>query len=316
MARTSLPVQSSRSLSVWAILLFVLRLGGLMPFSAWFALSVLIGAWYAFEVHIARPPLFWMGEPIPLDRMNPYTWTRTLRNHGFMLGYSDLRVNPLWATYALNPPPQDADRLKPPGELAVDWRGLNRAVPGHFNGSGYEPGLLVPSQAMGLVYGSDGRQDALRMTNATPQKHGLHGKLWERLEALELDSFAKQFGMIWVMTGPIFEPPTARLSSSTRVEVPTAFYKIIVAPEAKKMLALVIPQTVQGDEPLEHYVTSVDAIEKRAGFDFFPALDDREENRLEASVDPESWHLRDLPRQAPKPASPHADKRATVGPRP
>ncbi len=296
-ARTSIPVQSPGRWSAWTALLFVLRLGGLMPFSAWFALCLLVGAWYAFEIHIARPPMFWMGEPKPLDGMNPFTWTRTLRNQGFMLGYSDLKGNPLWATYALTPPPQEAESLPPHEGFQADWRGLSRVVPDDFNRSGYECGHLVPRHSIGLVYGESGQRDAALMTNATPQKSGLHAKLWERLEDLELDPFAKQFGKIWVMSGPIFDPPQERLHTSRRVDVPSAFFKIIVAPEEKKMLALVIPQTVRGDEPLEHYLTSVDAIEKRTGFDFFPDLADADEDRLEAAVDPEPWHLHELARR-------------------
>jgi endonuclease G len=186
---------------------------------------------------------------------------------------------------------------------------MNRVVPEYYNDSGYALGHLAPHHAIGLVYGQEGQQDAYRMTNATPQKPSLNDKLWERLEELELNPFAKQFGKIWVTTGPIFDPPLERLHTSSRVEVPDAFYKIIVAPEAKKMLALVIPQTVRGDEPLEHYLTSVDAIEKRTGLDFFQELDDAEENRLEAAVDPEPWHLRELARQ-PRHTSHKADKPA------
>ena len=280
-----------------------------MPFTAWFALSLLIGVWYAFETRIARPPMFWMGEPKPVDRMNPFTWTRTLRNQGFMLGYSDLRGNSLWAIYALTTPQQDATSLKPPEGFTADWRSLYRVAPVHFSGSGYEPGHLVPSHAIGLVYGQEGLLDAFRMANATPQKAGLKDKLWVRLDALEADSFAKQFGKIWVTSGPVFDPPLERLHSSWRVEVPDAFYTIIVAPDAKKMLALVIPQTVRGDEPLDHYVTSVDAIEKRTGFDFFHELDDAEEDRMEASNDPDAWHLRELARQ-PRRTSIKTDKRS------
>jgi len=268
-----------------------------MPFSAWFALSLLIGAWYAFEIHIARPPMFWMGEPKPMDRMNPLTWARILRNQSFILGYSDLRGNPLWAIYALMPSPQGETSQMPPEEFKPDWRGINRVAPAHFNGSGYDIGHVASFRSIGLIYGPQGQLDALRMTNATPQKPSLNGKLWERLEELELDSFAKQFGKIWVMAGPIFDPPVKRLHTSWRVEVPDAFYKIIVAPDAKKMLALLIPQTVRGEEPLDHFVTSVDAIEKRTGFDFFHELDDAEEDSMEAAVDPDAWHLRELARQ-------------------
>ena len=296
MARTSEPVQDSRGFSLWGLLLFVIRLGGLMPFSAWFALSVLLGAWYAFEVHVGRPPMFWMGEPIQSDKMNPFTYTRLLRNQGFIVGYSDLRGNPLWATYALTPK-QGMTSSKPADEFVSDWRAINRVPPELYNDSGYERGHLAPGYNLGQVYGQDAQLDAHRMTNVTPQKSGLSDRLWVRLEELELEQFAKQFGKIWVMTGPIFDPPVERLHKSWRVEAPDAFYKIIVAPEAKTMLALIVPQTVRGDEPLDHYVTSVDAIEKRTGFDFFPELDKADEARLESAIDPAPWHLREIVRQ-------------------
>ncbi|MFZ4701958.1 MAG: DNA/RNA non-specific endonuclease [Candidatus Methylumidiphilus sp.] len=312
MARTSVPVQSARDLTFWSLLSFVLRLGGLMPFTAWFALSLLLGAWYAFEIHIARPPMTWMGEPKPTDKLNPFTWTRTLRNHGFLLGYSDLRGNPLWATYALTSTPNEEASQHTVVAFSTDWREINRITPEQYEGSGYERGHLASILSIGQMYGRDGHQDTLRMTNATPQKNGLANKLWMRLEALEVASFAKQFGKIWVMTGPIFEPPLERLHSSWRVEVPDAFFKIIVAPEARKILVLAIPQTVLGDEPLDHYVTSVDAIEKRTGFDFFHDLEDGEENRLEAAIEPETWHLHELAYQS-KPQIHKSDTKHTGG---
>lgn len=287
--------KSSR-LSVWTVIVFVLRFGGLMPFTAWLAVGLAAGAWYAFEVKVARPQMVWMGEPQPADWKNPFTLTRTLRNHGFMLGYSDLRGNPLWVIYALTPPPADAEHLKRPSRFSSDWRGINRVSHEDYTGSGFDRGHMAPNHAISVLYGREGQSDSFRMTNITPQKASLNEKLWERLEALELEQFAKQFGKVWVLDGPIFDPPNERLHSSWRVEVPDAFYKIIVAPEAKKALAFIMPQSVRGDEPLDHYLTSVDSIEKRTGFDFFQELDDAEENRLEAEVDPAPWHLQELAR--------------------
>jgi endonuclease G len=267
-----------------------------MPLSVWLLVGMAAGGWYAFEVYVGRPAMVWMGEPKVADWKNPFTWTRTLRNHGFMLGYSDLRGNPLWVVYALTPPPADAPRLKRPSRFETDWRGINQVSHYDYTGSGYDRGHMAPNHAISVVYGRDGQMDTFKMTNITPQAKNLNEKVWQRLEALELDKFAKQFGKVWVVTGPIFDPPAERIHSTWRVELPDAFYKIIVAPEAKKVLAFVMPQTVHGDEPLDHFLTSVDAIEKRTGLDFFEALDDTTEDRVEAEVDPEPWHLRELAR--------------------
>ncbi|MDD5036911.1 MAG: DNA/RNA non-specific endonuclease [Methylococcaceae bacterium] len=296
MARSAKPRAIPRRITFWTILLFVLRFGGLAPLYIWLLAGLGGGAWYAFEVYVARPPMAWMGLPQVTDWKNPMTWNRTLRNHGFLVGYSDLRGNPLWVTYALTPPPADAPRLKRPAHFSTDWRGINRVSHEDYTKGGYDRGHMAPNHAISTVYGREGQLDTFLMTNVTPQKANLNEKLWERLEELELDQYAKQFGRIWVVTGPIFDPPLERMRSSWRVEIPDAFYKIIVAPEAKKMLAFIMPQTVRGDEPLDHYLTSVDAIEKRTGLDFFQELDDPTENRLEAEVDPESWRLQALAR--------------------
>jgi endonuclease G len=283
-------------ISAWTLLRFALRCGGLLPLWVWALAALALAAWEAYEIKIARPAQSWMGLPQAENWKNPYTWIRVLRNDGFMLGYSDLRGNPLWVVYALAPPSPDAPKLKRPSRFSVDRRGINRVDHEDYTASGYDRGHMAPNHAISALYGRAGQTDTFLMTNVTPQRPNLNEKLWERLEEIELDRFARQFGKVWVTTGPIFEPPSERLRSSWRVEIPDAFYKILIAPEAKKMLAFAMPQNVRGDEPLDHYLTSVDAIEKRTGLDFFPELDDALENRLEAEVDPESWHLRELAR--------------------
>lgn len=290
---TARPASSPR-FTVWTVLRFVLRFGGLLPLWVWGLAILALGAWQLYEIRIARPGQSWMGLPQAADWKNPYTWTRVLRNRGFMLGYSDLRGNPLWVVYALVPPAPDAPRLKRPNRFSADKRGINRIDHDDYTGSGFDRGHMAPNHAISVLYGRTGQLDTFLMTNVTPQRPNLNEKLWERLEEIELDRFARQFGKVWAVTGPIFEPPTERLRTSWRVEIPDAFYKILVAPEAKKMLAFAMPQNVRGDEPLDHYLTSVDAIEKRTGLDFFAELDDALENRLEAEVDPEPWHLREL----------------------
>ena len=76
------------------------------------------------------------------------------------------------------------------------------------------------------------------------------------------------------------------------VEVPVAFYKIVVVPgEQPKALAFLMPQTVQGNEPLDRFLVSIDEIEARTGLNFFPLLPDNIEDMLESGIRPEGWAL-------------------------
>ncbi|MDI1231385.1 MAG: DNA/RNA non-specific endonuclease [Methylobacter sp.] len=249
---------------------------------------------YGYEVKIARPALLYQGAPQALDAKNIDTWFRILRNHGFILGYSDLRGNPLWVEYALSPE-TNTPPLKRPSRFETDWRGINRVSHDSYQKSGYDRGHMAPNYAISHLYGREGQADSFLMTNITPQKPKLNQQLWQRLEEMEIKYFAKNHGKIWVITGPVFSGTVERLSSDWTVEIPDAFYKIYITEAAPGntplTLGFLIPQTVNGKEPLEQFVTSIDHIEAQTGLDFFAQLDDRTEAALEAAVKPQSWDL-------------------------
>lgn len=238
--------------------------------------------------------LLYQGEPKAISGgMN--TWFRTLRNHGFIVGYSDLRGNPLWVEYALNPVDETIASLPRPSRFTKDWRAINRIEHDSYTKSGYDRGHNAPNYAMSHLYGKEGQTDSFLMTNISPQKPRLNQQFWRRLEETEIKYFTKLADKVWVITGPVFTGSTERLSSSWRVEIPDAFYKMYIT-EAKpnqpsKVLAFLVPQTVKGHEPLSQFVTSIDNIEAQTGLDFFSDLDDVIENQLEASVEPQAWDL-------------------------
>ncbi|MGZ5076041.1 MAG: DNA/RNA non-specific endonuclease [Methylobacter sp.] len=250
---------------------------------------------YGYEVKIARPALLYQGVPQARDAKNIDTWFRILRNHGFILGYSDLRGNPLWVEYALADQAENTPSIKRPSRFETDWRGINRVSHESYQKSGYDRGHMAPNYAMSHLYGREGQADSFLMTNVTPQKANLNQKIWQRLEEAEIKHFAKLFGKVWVITGPVFSGTVERLSSDWRVEIPDAFYKIYLseaAPnKAPAALAFLIPQTVNGKEPLAQFETNIDTIEAQTGIDFFADLDDRVEAQMEASIDPLPWDL-------------------------
>jgi endonuclease G, mitochondrial len=250
---------------------------------------------YGYEVKIARPALLYQGVPQARDAKNADTWFRILRNHGFILGYSDLRGNPLWVEYALTDQAENTPSIKRPNRFETDWRSINRVSHESYQKSGYDRGHMAPNYAMSHLYGREGQADSFLMTNVTPQKANLNQKIWQRLEEAEIKHFAKLFGKVWVITGPVFSGTVERLASDWMVEIPDAFYKIYLSEtgpnKAPLALAFLIPQTVNGKEPLAQFVTSIDSIEAQTGIDFFAELDDRVEVQAEASIDPLPWGL-------------------------
>ena len=273
------------------------------PRLLWLVLALWAGD-YGYEVFIARPPLLYQGAPQAVSGSNWHTWFRILRNHGFMVGYSDLRGNPLWVMYALTPVPTDAPHLKRPSRFETDWRSLNRIDHDDYTRSGYDRGHNAPNYAMSSLNGRDGQADSFLMTNISPQRPNFNQKFWQRLEEVEASFFTPTFGKVWVITGPIFGQNSRRLSSSWRVEVPTAFYKIYVteptATHPMLALAFVVPQNVKGSEPLTQFVTRIKDVQAQTGLDFLADLDDKTETYLEGTIDVDSWQLKTVNKTLPR----------------
>ena len=270
-------------------------------------LGVALALWagnYGYEVTIARPPLLYQGAPQAVSGADWRTWFRILRNDGFMVGYSDLRGNPLWVMYALTPLPQKVPHLKRPNRFETDWRSLNRIDHDDYARSGYDRGHNAPNYAMSRLNGRAGQADSFLMTNISPQRPNFNQKFWQRLEEVEISFFAPNFGKVWVITGPIFGAHSQRLSTSWRVEVPTAFYKIYVTEPTPTRpmaaLAFVVPQTVKGKEPLTQFVTRIKDVEAQTGLNFLADLDDKTETGLEGTIDVASWQLNAVNKTLPR----------------
>lgn len=257
-----------------------------------FLVALLLGGLsYSYELFIAREAMVFEG--IPKATYNSMqTYTRIFRNNAYMVGYSDIKGNPLWVVYKLTSLSENTPHLKRPESFSADWRNLGLITSSDYTNSGYDRGHMAPNHAISLLYGKQAQVETFLMTNITPQKPSLNQKLWQRLEEMELDSFAPKFKEVWVYTGPLFDEKTTRLKSSYFVEIPDAFYKIYVGVEANgtlKTLAVIVPQNAKANDRMEKYLVSIDEVERRSGFDFLHRLEDTMERRLEKEIDATPW---------------------------
>ncbi|MBB1485251.1 DNA/RNA non-specific endonuclease [Oceanospirillum sediminis] len=218
---------------------------------------------------------------------------RVLRNQDFILGYSDLRLNPLWVSYRIRKiPPRVSKRSFPrPGRFRKDWRLIWPVEHSDFTASGYDRGHLAPNYAISRLYGRDAQRDTFLVSNISPQKPDLNRKLWQRLEELAITGFTRRFDTVDVITGPVFDTDTQRLKSW--IEIPDQFYKIFLGIDesgrVKSALAFLMPQSATGREPLTEFVVSIDDIEQQTKLNFLTQLPATSEERLEKNTDYSSW---------------------------
>lgn len=244
---------------------------------------LLIGVFlYSYELFYAREKAVIFGIPKHQNSFIDFT-TRVFRNEGFILGYSEIRANPLWVMYKIQNQPKNPKKLPRPSHFSSDIRSIRFISHDDYTKSGYDRGHMAPNFAMSALYGKEAQKDSFLMSNITPQKPNLNQKLWQALEIKEYDEYARDFDEMWVITGAIFDEKVEYLKSS-KVEIADSFYKIFLGKKGESFytLSYLIPHNVKGYEKLEKFVTSIDEIEKLSGFNFFPKMQTELQNALEA----------------------------------
>lgn len=255
------------------------------------------GLWQ-FQERQYRDDYTWMGVPT-WESLTPTSMHRVLRNDGYLMGWSDVRVGALWVSYQLNA--VEDNRIGGRPGFKTDWRTLWPVKTDSYFKSGYDRGHLAPNYAIAAVHGREAQVKTFLMSNMLPQTPELNRQLWQRLEESVMDHFAPRFERLQVISGPVY-PEHFMDNVFNRVglvEVPSAFYKIIVAPDAEspRALAFIMPQDVKGNEPLDDYAVSIDAVEARTGLNFFPDLSSGMENRLEGKLRTQGWALEEVARR-------------------
>jgi endonuclease G len=239
----------------------------------------------------------WMGVPQTQQTV------QILENEAYIVGYSEVRRNPLWVSYDARPKPKKSKYSKRPKFYPQDKRLLVSVQQVDYKNTGYDRGHLAPNYLIGSRYGKKAQTETFLMTNITPQKPKLNRKLWQRLEEVIADKFSNEGGYLLVLTGPIFDESPKTLKG-TSIQIPSAFYKLLIRPsddlQQSKVLAFVMPQKVKGTENLAKFVVCVDEIERRTGLDFFHELPDKLEIAFEKTVDIDSWDLLSVANKAPR----------------
>ena len=127
------------------------------------------------------------------------------------------------------------------------------------------------------------------MTNMCPQTHALNAGIWNSIEQ-QCRTWAKKYGKVYIVCGPIFLNKQHRKLGKNKVVVPDAFFKVILRTD-KNPQAIGFICRNQGATGLQKkdFVNTVDEVERITGYDFFSKLPDNIEKKIEAKADINQW---------------------------
>lgn len=208
---------------------------------------------------------------------------------GYALGYIEYHEQAAFVIYkltareALTKEAQRTNRFRRDPEIPT-----GSATTADYRRSGYDRGHLAP--AADMAFSVQTMADSFFMSNMSPQKPAFNRGIWKRLEE-QVRQIAVREKAIYVVTGPILPKKKTVTIGANQVTVPAHFYKVIFdLTPPRKMIGFILPNE-GSDRPLEDFAVTVDVVEKATGLDFFSALPNAVQERLESTISVSAWKL-------------------------
>ncbi|MCH5224155.1 MAG: DNA/RNA non-specific endonuclease [Muribaculaceae bacterium] len=152
---------------------------------------------------------------------------------------------------------------------------------------GYQRGHMCP--AADQKWSEAAMRDCFSMANMCPQYASLNEKMWATLENKERE-WARRDGAIWIVCGPVYSDDDTLRIGYSQVRVASAYYKAFLAIDVDEPRAIgfIFPNgSCPGD--MKDYSMTIDQLEEVLGYDFFSALPDEIENKIEAEDSYSKW---------------------------
>ena len=222
-----------------------------------------------------------------------------LKRKGYTVSYNSETKNPNWVAWHLTKSHtygsfQRREEVFSEDESVKAPRATNND---YFN-SRYDRGHMCP--AGDNKWDKEAMTQSFLFTNICPQNHGLNKYEWNDLE-IQCRDWAREYGAVDIVCGPLYSSkggrykvgsshePQQKTIGRNKVWVPDAFFKVVLCRQGRpKAIGFVYRN--EGVKQLKtEAVRTVDEIEALTGIDFFPALDDDMENRVEASANLSDW---------------------------
>ena len=221
-----------------------------------------------------------------MDFLPSSTTGEVVRHEFYTLSYSEPHEQAEWVTYELKKSHLTNDDRKRPyfiedpkvSSKSADWR--------NYRGSGYDRGHLCP--AGDRRFSEQAYNETFYTSNISPQDKKFNAGVWNRLEQ-QVRNWCRLYGDLIVVTGGVLGEGLEEIGDED-VDVPRAFYKIILRKEGEqtKVLAFLMDAR-ESEAPLNSFLVPIDSLEAKTGLDFFRKQPQSWQEKVEETVDLTDW---------------------------
>ena len=195
-----------------------------------------------------------------------------IRHSGYTLSYNPDAMLPFWVAYALHPGDMEGDAQRETGfspDPSPLLRKYRLAEHWHYTRSGWVRGHMAPAGDM--KYSQQAMTESFYTTNVCPMDMSFNNGIWKRLEE-KVRKLALQFGVVYIITGPVMGDNINGKVGESGISVPDAFFKAVLVPHKGSYLSIgfyMKNEAAPKGSKLKDYALTVDELESMTGMDFF-----------------------------------------------
>ena len=201
-----------------------------------------------------------------------------LKRKAYVVSYNRETLQPNWVAWRLTSDHTDGDVERPatawhddkevpqPRAYYQDYKGLSD------QGKRWNRGHMCP--AGDNKWDSDAMYESFLMTNACPQNKALNSGVWNQIE-IRCRDWAKQYGEIYIVCGPLFLNQSHDTIGQHRIAVPEAFFKVVACFDEEHPWGIAyICRNNEGFNKKDLYENSISEAERITGITFFPSVNE------------------------------------------
>jgi endonuclease G len=209
---------------------------------------------------------------------------------GYTVSYnSDWKI-PNWVAYELTK--EEVEGVIARGHNFIPDPEVNyveSATTNDYKNSGWDRGHMAP--AADMKWSEQAMKESFYLSNICPQNKNLNSGIWKSLEE-QVRGLATEKGNIYIVCGPIVSKQPETIGYN-KVVIPNAFFKVLLQNDNGDWSAIAFMfANENGRKPLSTYAMSVEEIQNITNIDFFPALPDSIEEKIERHVDFTKWNIK------------------------
>ena len=211
----------------------------------------------------------------------------TIHYQGYSVSYNPDLLIPNWVSYELLADETDGPFTRKGKYFRQDSSTkVKQADNEDYKRSGWSRGHMAP--AGDFKWNDEAMWETFYYTNCCPQDESLNSGLWNSLE-MKVRGWAKKFGSIKVITGPIVGSNKNGTIGANRVVIPDAFFKALLVDD--QAIAVVMLNNDSNDS-IKNCLMTIDQLEEIIGMDIFSEVKDKIEKKIEATYSASFWGLK------------------------